>query len=77
MIGPTSGLWSRREMTCCVVYESRMRVPSMPIIPLASWFKMENGRIVHFHVHFDPTPFVKARESGAIAKTLQPSAANA
>ncbi len=55
----------------CVLYDSKTIVPSIPILPIASWFKIESEKIKFFHVHFDPTPFVKAKENGDIAKALQ------
>jgi hypothetical protein len=55
----------------CVLYDSTTIVPSIPVFPVASWFKMESGKIKFFHVHFDPTPFVKAKENGDISKALQ------
>jgi hypothetical protein len=54
-----------------VVYESTMKVSSVPVVPIASWFRIESEKIKHFHTHFDPTPFLKAKESGDIAKALQ------
>ena len=55
----------------CVLYDSTTVVPSIPTLPIASWFKVKSGKIYFFLVHFDPTPFVKAKESGDIAKALQ------
>lgn len=55
----------------CVLYDSTTIVPSIPTVPIASWFKIKSEKIIFFHVHFDPTPFVKAKENGDIAKALQ------
>ncbi|HWY97641.1 MAG TPA: nuclear transport factor 2 family protein [Bacteroidia bacterium] len=55
----------------CVIYDSTTIIPSIPVLPIASWFKIESGKINFFHVHFDPGPFVKAKESGDIAKAMQ------
>jgi hypothetical protein len=57
----------------CVLYNSTTIVPSIPVLPIASWFRVESGKINFFHVHFDPSPFVKAKENGDIAKVLQAS----
>jgi hypothetical protein len=54
----------------CIVYDATYAAPSIPVIPIASWFKIELGKIKLFHVHFDPTAFVRASESGELAKTL-------
>jgi SnoaL-like domain len=55
----------------CVLYDSTTIVPSIPTLPIASWFKIESGRINFFHVHFDPSPILKAKENGDIKKVLQ------
>jgi len=52
-------------------YDYTTIVPSIPTLPLAVWFQVENGKVVLFHVHFDPTSVVKASENGDIAKALQ------
>jgi hypothetical protein len=54
----------------CILYDSTTIVPSIPTFPVASWFKIESGKIKFFQVHFDPSPFVKAKENGDIAKAL-------
>jgi hypothetical protein len=55
----------------CLLYDSTTIVPSIPTLPIASWFKVESGKIKFFHVHFDPTPFIKAKENGDIHRALQ------
>jgi limonene-1,2-epoxide hydrolase len=54
----------------CILYDSTYIVPSIPILPIASWFKVESGKINFFHVHFDPSRFLNAKENGEIAKVL-------
>jgi hypothetical protein len=55
----------------CVLYDYITIVPSIPTIPIASWFKVESGKINFFHTHFNPIPFLKAKESGEVEKALQ------
>ena len=55
----------------CIIYDSTTIVQSIPTLPIASWFKVEAGKIKFFHVHFDPSPFVKAKENGDITKALE------
>ncbi len=55
----------------CMMCDGTYRVPSIPTLPIAAWFKVEGGKINFFHVHFDPTPFVKAKENGDLARALQ------
>ena len=55
----------------CVLYDSTTIVPSIPTLAIASWFKIESGKIAFFHVHFDPAPFVKAKENGDISRAIQ------
>jgi hypothetical protein len=31
-----------------VFYESTMKVSSMTVVPIASWFRIESGKIKHF-----------------------------
>ena len=54
----------------CVLYDYITIVPSIPPIPIASWFKVDSGKIILFHTHFNPIPFLKAQESGAVDKAL-------
>jgi limonene-1,2-epoxide hydrolase len=55
----------------CLLYDMTTLVPSIPTLPIASWFKIEQGKINFFQVHFDPGAFVKAKEKGELAKALQ------
>ena len=55
----------------CVFYDYTTIVPSIPVLPIASWFKVESGKIKFFHTHFNPMPFVAAKERGDVAKALQ------
>jgi hypothetical protein len=54
----------------CILYDSTTVVPSIPTQPIASWFKVESGKINFFQVHFDPSPILKAKEQGDIARAL-------
>lgn len=54
----------------CLFYESTMILPSVPTHPLAAWFKIENGKIKLFHIHFDPAPIVKAKQNGDLDRVL-------
>jgi len=54
----------------CILYDSAYSVPSIPVLPIASWFKVESGKINFFRVHFDPSKFLIAEENGDIAKAL-------
>jgi len=55
----------------CVFYDYTTLVPSIPVLPLASWFKIDSGKIYFFHTHFNPMPFIAAKERGDVAKALQ------
>jgi hypothetical protein len=55
----------------CVLYDGTYKVPSIPTLPIAAWFRVENGKIAFFHVHFDPSAFVRAKQSGEIDRALQ------
>jgi hypothetical protein len=55
----------------CILYDSTLKVKSIPTLPLATWFKIEEGKIKFFHVHFDPTSIVAAMASGDLNKALQ------
>ncbi|HEX4852049.1 MAG TPA: hypothetical protein VFV08_14640, partial [Puia sp.] len=58
------------DTQACIIYSSVFSVPSIPVLPIASWFKVAAGKIYFFQVHFDPTAFLLARENGDIAKVL-------
>ena len=55
----------------CVYYDYATLLPSVPVIAIASVFRAEAGRIALFHTHFNPIPFVQAKESGEVARVLQ------
>ena len=55
----------------CLVYDSLLAIPSVPPIPIASWFRVKEGKIKIFHTHFNPMPFIQAKESGDLARALQ------
>ena len=55
----------------CLVYDSILAIPSVPPIPIASWFRVKDGKIIIFHTHFNPMPFIQAKENGDLAKALQ------
>src|SRR4051812_31241827 len=42
----------------CVFYDYITIVPTIPSIPIASWFKVEADKITFFHTHFNPGPFL-------------------
>jgi limonene-1,2-epoxide hydrolase len=54
----------------CVFYDYITIVPTIPSIPIASWFKVEAGKITFFHTHFNPGPFLEAKENGDVDKAL-------
>jgi hypothetical protein len=55
----------------CVFWDYTTIVPSIPVIPIAEWFKIEAGKIRYIQLHFNPAPIVAAKERGDIAKALQ------
>jgi hypothetical protein len=46
-------------------------VPSIPVIPIAEWFKIESGKIKYLQLHFNPALLVAAMEHGEVAKALE------
>ncbi len=59
------------ESDVAVFYDSTTIVPSIPTQPIASWFKIKHEKIIFFLVHFDPSPFVKAKQNGDIENALR------
>jgi hypothetical protein len=57
----------------CVFYDYTTRVPSIPTLPLASWFQVKSGKIAFFHTHFNPAAFISAKQSGEIDRVLKAS----
>jgi SnoaL-like domain len=55
----------------CVFWDYTTIVPSIPVIPIAEWFKIAHGKIEYLHLHFNPAPFVVAVERGEVASALQ------
>ncbi|SRR6266852_881296 len=55
----------------CVLWDYETIIPSIPITPIAQWFKIENGKIRELHVHFNPVPFIAAMEKGEIQEALR------
>ena len=54
----------------CVFWDYTTIVPSIPVIPIAAWLKLDTDKIKYFHLHFNPAPFVAAVERGDVAKAL-------
>jgi hypothetical protein len=55
----------------CVFWDYTTHVPSIPVTPIAEWFKIESGKIKFIQRHFNAIPFVAAMERGDVAKALQ------
>jgi hypothetical protein len=55
----------------CVLWDYETVIPSIPITPIAQWFKIENGKIRELHVHFNPVPFIAAKEKGEVKEALE------
>jgi hypothetical protein len=55
----------------CVFLDYTTHVPSIPVTPIAEWFKIESGKIKFIQLHFNAAPFVAAMERGEVAKALQ------
>lgn len=55
----------------CIFLDYTTIVPSIPITPIAEWFKIEAGKIKFIQLHFNASPFLKAMESGEVAKALE------
>jgi hypothetical protein len=60
----------------CVFWDYTTLVPSIPVTPIAEWFKIESGKIKFIHLHFNAIPFVAAMERGEVARALQSRKAN-
>lgn len=54
----------------CVLWDYETIVPSIPVTPIAHWFKIDNGKIREMHLHFNAAPFIPAMEKGEIAQAL-------
>jgi len=55
----------------CIIYDYRTIVPSIPVIPIVSWFQVESGKIKLFHTFFNPCPFLRAKENEDVEKALK------
>jgi hypothetical protein len=55
----------------CVFWDYTTIVPSIPVIPIAEWFKIESGKIKFLQIHFHAAPLMAAMERGEVAKALQ------
>ena|SRR5437879_4009233 len=55
----------------CVFWDYETVIPSIPVTPIAQWFKIEKGKIRELHVHFNPVPFIAAMENGQIEEALK------
>jgi len=55
----------------CIFWDYTTIVPSIPVTPIAEWFKIEDGRIKSIQLHFNAAPFVAAMERGEVAAALQ------
>jgi hypothetical protein len=54
----------------CLAYDYTTEVASLPPIPIASVFRVEQGRINLFHTHFNPMSFLAAKERGDVDRAL-------
>jgi len=55
----------------CILWDYTTIVPSIPVTPIAEWFKIESGKIKYLQLHFNAAPFVAAMERGEVAKALE------
>jgi hypothetical protein len=55
----------------CIIYDYLTIVPSIPVIPIVSWFRVESGKIKIFHTFFNTGPFLRAKENGDVEKALK------
>jgi len=55
----------------CIFWDYTTIVPSIPVTPVAEWFKIEAGKIKYLQLHFNAAPFVAAMERGEVAKALE------
>jgi len=55
----------------CVFWDYTTVVPSIPVTPIAEWFKIEAGKVKYAQLHFNAAPFLAAMERGDVAKALQ------
>jgi hypothetical protein len=55
----------------CILWDYETVIPSIPVTPIAQWFRVEDGKIREIHVLFNPVPFIAAKEKGHIAEALK------
>jgi hypothetical protein len=55
----------------CVFWDYTTIVPSIPVTPVAEWYKIESGKIRYLQLHFNAAPFLAAMERGEVAKALE------
>jgi len=55
----------------CVFWDYTTIVPSIPVTPVAEWYKIEAGKIKYLQLHFNAAPFLAAMERGEVAKALE------
>ena len=55
----------------CVFWDYTTIVPTIPVIPIAAWFKIQEGKIKYVHLYFNPAAFVAALQRGEVAQALQ------
>jgi signal peptidase I len=54
-----------------VMWDYETLVPSIPVTPIAEWFKVEDGKIRSLHLHFNALPFAEAMKKGEVAAALK------
>jgi len=55
----------------CILWDYETTIPSIPVTPIAQWFRIDNGKIREMHLHFNAVPFVAAVEKGEMAEALK------
>jgi hypothetical protein len=55
----------------CLIWDYETTLPSVPVTPIAQWFKIDNGKIREMHLHFNAVPFVAAVQKGEMAEALK------
>jgi hypothetical protein len=54
----------------CILCDYETLIPSVPVIPMAQWYRIEAGKVAFLHLHFDPSGIVAATGSGELARTI-------
>lgn len=55
----------------CLIWDYETTLPSVPVTPIAQWFKIDNGKIREMHLHFNAIPFAAAVQKGEMAEALK------